>query len=58
LAASALRAEGSLLSPIPEEHPTQDSITSDLPYRSYQSLDAAREEIQCWSGRQFDPEIR
>jgi cyclic di-GMP phosphodiesterase len=36
---------------------TLDSITSDLPYRPAQSLKAAREEIRCWSGRQFDPEI-
>jgi HD-GYP domain-containing protein (c-di-GMP phosphodiesterase class II) len=36
---------------------TLDSITSDLPYRPAQSLRAAREEIQTWSGRQFDPEI-
>lgn len=36
---------------------TLDSITSDLPYRPAQSLKAAREEIERWSGRQFDPEI-
>jgi putative nucleotidyltransferase with HDIG domain len=36
---------------------TLDSITSDLPYRPAQSLQAAREEIAKWSGRQFDPEI-
>jgi putative nucleotidyltransferase with HDIG domain len=36
---------------------TLDSIASDLPYRPAQSLNAAREEIQRWSGRQFDPEI-
>ena len=36
---------------------TLDSITSDLPYRPGQSLEAARTEIQKWSGRQFDPEI-
>lgn len=34
-----------------------DSITSDLPYRAKQSLQAAREEIAKWAGRQFDPEI-
>jgi len=36
---------------------TLDSITSDLPYRAARSLQAAREEIAKWSGRQFDPEI-
>ena len=36
---------------------TLDSITSDLPYRTARNLRAAREEIQAWSGRQFDPEI-
>jgi putative nucleotidyltransferase with HDIG domain len=36
---------------------TLDSITSDLPYRPAQSLQAARGEIQRWAGRQFDPEI-
>jgi putative nucleotidyltransferase with HDIG domain len=36
---------------------TLDSITSDLPYRAAQSLQAAREEIAKWAGRQFDPEI-
>ena len=36
---------------------TLDSITSDLPYRKARSLRTAREEIQAWSGRQFDPEI-
>jgi putative nucleotidyltransferase with HDIG domain len=36
---------------------TMDSITSDLPYRNAQSSSAAREEIQRWSGRQFDPRI-
>jgi HD-GYP domain-containing protein (c-di-GMP phosphodiesterase class II) len=36
---------------------TLDSITSDLPYRPARSLSAAREEIEKWSGRQFDPEI-
>ena len=36
---------------------TLDSITSDLPYRPAQSLQAAREEIAKWSGSQFDPEI-
>jgi len=36
---------------------TLDSITSNLVYRKSQSLIAAREEIERWSGRQFDPEI-
>jgi putative nucleotidyltransferase with HDIG domain len=36
---------------------TLDAITSDRPYRPAQSLTAAREEIQRWSGRQFDPEV-
>ena len=36
---------------------TLDAITSDRPYRPAQSLKAAREEIEAWSGRQFDPEI-
>lgn len=36
---------------------TLDAITSDRPYRSAQSIQAAREEIQRWSGRQFDPNI-
>lgn len=36
---------------------TLDSITSDLPYRPAQPLAAARDEINSWSGRKFDPEI-
>jgi len=36
---------------------TLDAITSDRPYRSAQTLEAARAEIQKWSGRQFDPEV-
>jgi putative nucleotidyltransferase with HDIG domain len=36
---------------------TLDAITSDRPYRPAQSIQAAREEIQRWSGRQFDPEV-
>jgi HD-GYP domain-containing protein (c-di-GMP phosphodiesterase class II) len=36
---------------------TLDSITSDLPYRSAQTLDTAIKEIERWSGRQFDPQI-
>ena len=36
---------------------TLDAITSDRPYRAAQSVTAAREEIQRWAGRQFDPEV-
>jgi putative nucleotidyltransferase with HDIG domain len=36
---------------------TFDAITSDRPYRPAQSLQAARDEIDKFSGRQFDPEI-
>jgi putative nucleotidyltransferase with HDIG domain len=36
---------------------TFDAITSDRPYRPKQSLQAARAEIEKFSGRQFDPEI-
>jgi putative nucleotidyltransferase with HDIG domain len=36
---------------------TLDAITSDRPYRPAKSVEAAREEIQRWSGRQFDPEV-
>jgi len=36
---------------------TLDAITSDRPYRAAQSLEAAKEEIMRWSGRQFDPVI-
>jgi len=36
---------------------TLDAITSDRPYRLAQSVEAARKEIELWSGRQFDPEI-
>ncbi len=36
---------------------TLDAITSDRPYRAAQSLQAAREEIAKWSGRQFDPDV-
>ena len=36
---------------------TLDAITSDRPYRPAQSVIVAIEEIQRWSGRQFDPEI-
>jgi len=36
---------------------TLDAITSDRPYRDKQSYQAAREEIERWSGRQFDPVV-
>src|SRR6266404_6983794 len=36
---------------------TFDAITSNRPYRDKQSDEAARKEIQLWSGRQFDPRI-
>lgn len=36
---------------------TLDAITSNRPYRPAQTLSAAIEEIQKWSGRQFDPEV-
>ena len=36
---------------------TLDAITSDRPYRAAQSIQAAREEIKRWSGRQFDPQV-
>ena len=36
---------------------TLDAITSDRPYQPAQTLTAARDEIQRWSGRQFDPEV-
>jgi cyclic di-GMP phosphodiesterase len=36
---------------------TLDAITSDRPYRPKQSLQAAKEEIQRFSGRQFDPDV-
>ncbi len=36
---------------------TLDAITSDRPYRKKQSLQAAKDEIVRWSGRQFDPEL-
>jgi putative nucleotidyltransferase with HDIG domain len=36
---------------------TLDAITSDRPYRQAQDMQAARTEIQKWSGKQFDPEI-
>src|SRR5450432_3589079 len=36
---------------------TLDAITSERVYRPAQSLQAAREEIDKWKGRQFDPEV-
>jgi putative nucleotidyltransferase with HDIG domain len=36
---------------------TLDAITSDRIYRRKQTLEAAREEIHRWAGRQFDPEV-
>ena len=36
---------------------TLDAMRSDRPYRPAQPFEAARKEIELWSGRQFDPEI-
>jgi putative nucleotidyltransferase with HDIG domain len=36
---------------------TLDAITTDRIYRPKQTLQAAREEILKWSGRQFDPDV-
>lgn len=36
---------------------TLDAMTSDRPYRPAQSIEAARKEIEAWSGRQFDPQV-
>jgi len=36
---------------------TLDAITCDRPYRAAQSYQAAREEIERWARRQFDPAI-
>jgi HD-GYP domain-containing protein (c-di-GMP phosphodiesterase class II) len=36
---------------------TLDAITSNRPHRAAQSLQYAREEIERWWGRQFDPEV-
>jgi putative nucleotidyltransferase with HDIG domain len=36
---------------------TLDAITSDRIYRPAQSLQAAKAEIDKWSGKQFDPEV-
>ena len=32
-------------------------MMSNRPYRAAQPFSAAREEIQRWSGRQFDPQV-
>ena len=36
---------------------TLDAMTSDRPYRPKQTVQAARREIETWSGRQFDPKV-
>ena len=36
---------------------TFDAMTSDRPYRAALSITDAREEIERWSGRQFDPRV-
>jgi len=36
---------------------TLDAITSDRPYRAAQSISVARDEVERFSGRQFDPEV-
>ncbi len=36
---------------------TLDAMTVDRPYRPKQTFDAARKEIELWSGRQFDPAL-
>jgi len=36
---------------------TLDAMINDRPYRAAQTLTAARDEIQRFSGRQFDPEV-
>lgn len=36
---------------------TLDAITSNRPYRTAQSVEAAKTEIRRWAGKQFDPEI-
>jgi putative nucleotidyltransferase with HDIG domain len=36
---------------------TLDAMRSDRVYRKAQSIEAARKEIELWSGRQFDPDI-
>jgi response regulator RpfG family c-di-GMP phosphodiesterase len=36
---------------------TLDAMTTTRPYRPAQTFEAARKEIELWSGRQFDPKI-
>ncbi len=36
---------------------TLDAMTSDRPYRAKLPFEVARDEIQRWSGRQFDPQV-
>ncbi|MGA8066499.1 MAG: HD domain-containing phosphohydrolase, partial [Terriglobales bacterium] len=36
---------------------TLDAMRSDRDYRKAQSMEAVRQEISLWSGRQFDPRI-
>jgi putative nucleotidyltransferase with HDIG domain len=36
---------------------TLDAMTSDRPYRAAQTIQAAREEVQRFSGKQFDPKV-
>jgi len=36
---------------------TLDAMRTDRPYRTAQSMQAVRKEIELWSGRQFDPQI-
>jgi len=36
---------------------TLDAMMSNRPYRAAQPFSAARDEIQRWSGRQFDPQV-
>jgi cyclic di-GMP phosphodiesterase len=36
---------------------TLDAMTSNRPYRAAQPFPVARDEIQRWSGRQFDPNV-
>ena len=36
---------------------TLDAMINDRPYRAAQTIEAARKEIEAWSGRQFDPDV-
>jgi HD-GYP domain-containing protein (c-di-GMP phosphodiesterase class II) len=36
---------------------TLDAITSDRPYRAAQTISVARDEVERFSGRQFDPDV-